>query len=179
VLGGASQNSGVFGGHSSFSSPGADSTQPRPLGPSGSGSYNSIKPLGPTRPLPKSVGGNQLTSDEVGRKVGFQPPQPIRSNSSPNLPGLDIRPMNSMDKGPRADAKPNKATAAARSEPSTPTSEEGGARSIISGGNTPRVCSNCRTTKTPLWRRDPDGQHLCNVSVQSSGNCIIPRLLRK
>ncbi|RPA90246.1 hypothetical protein L873DRAFT_1831764 [Choiromyces venosus 120613-1] len=29
-----------------------------------------------------------------------------------------------------------------------------------SGG---QVCSNCRTTRTPLWRRAPDGQIICNA----------------
>ncbi|KAG0638099.1 hypothetical protein HOY80DRAFT_1002105 [Tuber brumale] len=29
-----------------------------------------------------------------------------------------------------------------------------------SGG---QVCSNCRTTRTPLWRRAPDGQTICNA----------------
>jgi len=27
----------------------------------------------------------------------------------------------------------------------------------------PTVCSNCHTTKTPLWRRNPDGDPLCNA----------------
>ncbi|KAI9022201.1 hypothetical protein J3Q64DRAFT_1645773, partial [Phycomyces blakesleeanus] len=25
------------------------------------------------------------------------------------------------------------------------------------------VCSNCKTTSTPLWRRNPKGQPLCNA----------------
>ncbi|KAE8258198.1 hypothetical protein A4X13_0g1842 [Tilletia indica] len=27
----------------------------------------------------------------------------------------------------------------------------------------PTICSNCNTTKTPLWRRNPDGDPLCNA----------------
>ncbi|KAL7269512.1 GATA type transcriptional activator of nitrogen-regulated proteins [Rhizina undulata] len=32
---------------------------------------------------------------------------------------------------------------------------------ISTGGG--QICSNCRTTRTPLWRRAPDGQTICNA----------------
>jgi GATA-binding protein len=28
-------------------------------------------------------------------------------------------------------------------------------------GEVPTLCTNCQTTNTPLWRRDPEGQPLC------------------
>ena len=35
------------------------------------------------------------------------------------------------------------------------------------GDSTPTVCTNCHTTNTPLWRRDPDGQPLCEFSLNT------------
>jgi len=48
-----------------------------------------------------------------------------------------------------------------RSSASTPdlaAMDKGGGEE---GDQTPTLCTNCQTTNTPLWRRDPEGQPLC------------------
>jgi hypothetical protein len=38
---------------------------------------------------------------------------------------------------------------------------KGGGPESEAGETAPTVCTNCQTTNTPLWRRDPEGQPLC------------------
>lgn len=45
---------------------------------------------------------------------------------------------------------------------STPEVQGGSqAKNGDDGDASPTVCTNCATTNTPLWRRDPEGQPLC------------------
>ncbi len=172
VLGGTAGHGSQLGGLSAFSSPAADSPQ------SVSGAANSAKPLGPTRPMPKTIGGRQLTRDEAGRKVSATLPKPIRSNSSPNLATLNLQPLSTGERGGKGSAKVSSKQNQGKSGPGTPTSDDSGPGSVITGGETPTVCTNCHTTNTPLWRRDPEGMPLCNVShsgltADSSANYTI------
>lgn len=57
--------------------------------------------------------------------------------------------------------------AVSRSETSTPELTTEGSSSATAKGSSddgdqpPTSCTNCQTTNTPLWRRDPEGQPLC------------------
>lgn len=122
-------------------------------------------PHGPTKQMPRSVGGKPIPVPDEARA-----PAPIRSNSSPNLIGLKVQALSMSEasssqskKGTSSGSKSNRG--GTKTGPNTPSSDnDHGAGSVIVGGESPIMCTNCQTTNTPLWRRDPDGQPLCNVS---------------
>lgn len=65
---------------------------------------------------------------------------------------------------------PSGFSSAAPSRPSSPPgSKPGSTTNLQSAGNgqaegsTPTTCTNCFTQTTPLWRRNPEGQPLCNA----------------
>lgn len=147
----------------------SDFSSPTGMSPSVHASQMPQNP-GPTKPMPKIVGGKSIS---FGQK-----PQPVRSNSSPNLAALKLGALAGIKGNDTAKSKHAGGDRSLhdrqghKSGPSTPSSEDlGGA--VMNASETPTHCSNCQTTKTPLWRRDPEGQPLCNVSqlFLSSGLC--------
>ncbi|KAJ7084373.1 hypothetical protein B0H15DRAFT_848871 [Mycena belliarum] len=58
-------------------------------------------------------------------------------------------------------AGPSPTLAALRSSTSTPDLTERKGTGGSEEGEVPTLCTNCQTTNTPLWRRDPEGQPLC------------------
>lgn len=61
-----------------------------------------------------------------------------------------------------------------RSSSSTPDLKHGeGKGSGEEADQPPTLCTNCHTTNTPLWRRDPEGQPLCKPCWSP---CLFPKL---
>lgn len=61
-----------------------------------------------------------------------------------------------------------------RTSNSTPDPAEAGYTKGASeeGDQSPIVCTNCQTTNTPLWRRDPEGQPLCKLALTRSQSTL-------
>lgn len=98
-----------------------------------------------------------------------------RNASTPGLAGranaADRLPMSTPNSPPpeRSGRTSNFSSAAPSRASSPPASKQGsttnlpGAAGSQADSSAPTTCTNCFTQTTPLWRRNPEGQPLCNA----------------
>lgn len=133
------------------------SPEPSTLNPQAS-STGGIAPQGTgpnTAAAANALGGRKIASTKrtqnAARKAGKVPPSAATPSGVQPLPPIRPAPHRRST----ADGAADGSQAGSSGNNATPPGED---------GESP-VCTNCSTTTTPLWRRDPDGQPLCTLFI--------------
>ncbi|KAH8828461.1 hypothetical protein DL96DRAFT_1669521 [Flagelloscypha sp. PMI_526] len=115
---------------------------------------NGVPSSGPS-PEPYSV-SNASTPPSTENAAAS--PSSARNHSRKYVP-LKQSARDAQRKKSLVDSPTNPLSARTSSTPERSGDEAKGAKGE-DGDNTPTLCTNCQTTNTPLWRRDPEGQPL-------------------
>lgn len=106
------------------------------------------------------------------------------NNANTRLSNRKISSTNRVAQGlQRRKSTANTTVAVSRSATSTPELTTEGSSSATAKGSSddgdqpPTSCTNCQTTNTPLWRRDPEGQPLCELYASIPGRRSIDQRL--
>ncbi|OXV06795.1 hypothetical protein Egran_05438, partial [Elaphomyces granulatus] len=112
----------------------------------------------PGTSLGRTHGSTASVSEVRSREQDQRRPKIARTASTPNTSQLAHQSMNNQ-----AHTSPNTPPESGLSStvPSRPASP--GGSKMNEQGNVPTTCTNCFTQTTPLWRRNPEGQPLCNA----------------
>ena len=112
--------------------------------------------------LGRSYGSASSVSELRNRSNDPRRQKIPRTSSTPNAPAL-VQSAHMLHN--RTMSSPNSPPESAYSSaaPSRPDSPGPPKSANVEGNSGPTTCTNCFTQTTPLWRRNPEGQPLCNA----------------
>jgi GATA-binding protein len=110
--------------------------------------------------LGRSYGSASSVSELRNRSNDPRRQKIPRTSSTPNAPAL-VQSAHMLHN--RTMSSPNSPPESAYSSAAPSRPDSPGPPKSAEGNNGPTTCTNCFTQTTPLWRRNPEGQPLCNA----------------